>query len=321
MPSSTRTARYLLADVGGTNTRLAIATGNQIDKASLRKFKNHDHAELADILEQFLTELDQPQITAATVAIAGAVSDGATYLTNRGWHFDVEMLANVTGTGNVALINDLAAQGYALNLLDNECFSPIMSKSKNVPGMPRLVVGIGTGFNCAPVWKSNDGYLVPPAESGHAAFPSIHGACDGLAEWLSHRLGGFVSIEDVLSGRGLENCHSFASRSDRQLSAAQIVQAARDGDEIAITAMNIFVSACGAVLGDLALHFLPRGGITLVGGVANSTAPFLKSPTFRTAFCNKGRLSEMMKDYSVDIVKDDNSALIGCLAYCRQMFG
>ncbi|MEP4112386.1 MAG: glucokinase, partial [Nitratireductor sp.] len=68
---------------------------------------------------------------------------------------------------------------------------------------------------------------------------------------------------------------------------------------------------------DLALTFLPRGGIYLTGGVTRALAPFIQgadSP-FARAFLAKGRMRELMQGFALDLVVDDSAALVGCLAW------
>ena len=314
---------YLVADVGGTNTRIALTTGLKIHQDSIRRYSNAEHSDLAQILRLYMDTVNQPELFAATVAMAGAIENGAGYLTNRDWHFDIEILSDSTNTKNAFLINDLSAQGYALPLLPKNMFEAILDGPEAPADALRLAVGMGTGFNSAPIHTTPDGYFIAPAECGHAAFSGQSEDHASLIAWLKSRTDGFVSVEDVLSGRGLQNCYAFMIRnSDHEpLSAAQIVGAARENDPIATATLNLFASACGATLGDLALNFLPFGGMTLVGGVARSTLPFLQSKAFATAFKSKGRLSSFMDRFSVDIVTDDHTALIGCAAHIEQTFG
>ena len=63
----------LVADVGGTNTRVALARGDRIDTASVRRFSNADHAGLASVIESYVAEMDGVDCNAAAVAVAGPV--------------------------------------------------------------------------------------------------------------------------------------------------------------------------------------------------------------------------------------------------------
>ncbi len=52
---------------------------------------------------------------AAAVAIAGPVRDGRGEMTNLGWRLDRDTLARVTRAERAEVLNDLQAQGHALD--------------------------------------------------------------------------------------------------------------------------------------------------------------------------------------------------------------
>lgn len=78
---------------------------------------------------------------------------------------------------------------------------------------------------------------------------------------------------------------------------------------------RLFVEVLGAVVGDLALMHLPFGGICLVGGMARAFAPWLEDFGFRDGFRTKGRFTDFMDQFGVQLVTDDYAALTGCAAH------
>ena len=319
MVTSSQPHCYLVADVGGTNTRIALTDGAAIRGDTIRRYRNLDYDTLADILRDYMGHFS-PKVTAATFAMAGAIENGKGYLTNRDWHFDTDTLSDVANTKKSYLINDLSAQGYALHLLPDHLFQDILTGQGVVADSPHLVVGIGTGFNVAQVHNLDGKYHVVPAETGHATLPAETEEIAAMIAHLRNTTHPFVAMEDILSGRGLENCYRYVAHNKNRpdLNAADIVAAAVGGEPLAHQTLVLFTKTCGAVIADLALHFLPFGGITLVGGVARSTLPYLQSSEFSSAFRAKGRLSYYMDRFSVNIVNDDHSALTGCIAYTQQ---
>ena len=134
-----------------------------------------------------------------------------------------------------------------------------------------------------------------------------------LAEFVAASVG-FVSVEDVLSGRGIENIHAWhASRhgESETRSATEVLKDIKNGDSIAEKTIGTFVRIMGSVCGDLALIHLPFSGIYLVGGVARAVAPHLQDSGFEESFRNKGRLSKFMEQFPVCVVDDDFAALSG----------
>jgi glucokinase len=79
-----------------------------------------------------------------------------------------------------------------------------------------------------------------------------------------------------------------------------------------VEAAQIYVRILGAELGNLALIHLPFGGLFLIGGVARAFQPYLGRFGFEAAFKDKGRFSDFMENFRVQVIEDDYAALTGC---------
>ncbi|MGI9395591.1 MAG: glucokinase [Boseongicola sp.] len=308
----------LVADVGGTNTRAALARGEYLRVDTISRFSNRDYGSLEELLIEYVDQHRPEDLSGAAVAVAGPVQDGRSELTNVDWSIEKATLAKVTGASRVAVLNDLQAQGYAVSHLDNTQLRTVVSGSKNPAPLTCLVVGVGTGFNASPVHRAASGMHVPPSEAGHANLPL---ACDGdLDLWRFIKAeNGFPAVEDVLSGHGLENVYRWCRQGTGETghqSAAQIVAACESGeDQAAIDAVNVFVRILGTACGNLSLIHMPFGGVFLVGGVTRAIAPMLASNGFAEAFRNKGRFADFMENFTVRVVEDDYAALHGLAAF------
>jgi glucokinase len=308
---------YLLADVGGTNTRVALGRGRAVLPETIRRFRNRDFVNLAPVIAAYLAERDGPAIDGACVCVAGPVANGVGALTNLDWSIDETRLAEATGAATCAVLNDLQAQGHALGHLPAGAVQEVLAGTAT--GATRLVIGVGTGFNAAPVHDVPIGRLVPPGEAGHAAMPVRSEADLRLATFVSSAHG-FPAVEDVLSGRGLERIYHWLSHEagdGTELSAAEIMARLDDDPRARATVMH-FVRLLGAEAGNLALIHLPLGGVYLVGGVARAVGPYLHEG-FAEAFRDKGRFAGFMANFSVGLVTDDFAALTGCAAYLAEM--
>ncbi len=104
----------LVADVGGTNTRVALAEGTRLLPDTVRKYSNAQFPGLETVLRRYVEEEDDVDCTGACVAVAGPVRDGVGELTNLNWTFDRDSLVRATRAEQVAILNDLQAQGHAL---------------------------------------------------------------------------------------------------------------------------------------------------------------------------------------------------------------
>jgi len=311
----------LVADIGGTNTRVALADGRDILPDTVRRYANADYPGLETVLRRFIEEEDGVNTKAACIAVAGPVSEGRASMTNLDWSIDEPTVARATGAETVAILNDLQAQGHALGHLPDSATRPILrASSEDLPGpdAARLVVGVGTGFNAAPVHSAPGGRLVPPSECGHANLPIRSELELRLCQFVS-TAHGFPAVEDVLSGRGLERVYAFLGQEaddPREASAKDIMEAcADDRDPRAIEAARVFARLLGTVCGNLSLIHLPFGGVYLVGGVSRAIAPYLHDLGFDTAYRDKGRFAGFMSNFTVSVIEDDFAALTGSAAH------
>jgi len=312
----------LLADIGGTNTRVALADDGRLLPETIRRYANADHSGLDAVLAAFLEAEGGVDCAGACVAAAGPVRDGVAGMTNLDWTIDRDAVARATGAEVVAVLNDLQAQGHALGHLAPEALRPLVrGRGTPAPGASQLVVGVGTGFNAAPVHEAPGGRLVVASECGHASLPIRSDADLRLLRFVEG-VHGFPGVEDVLSGRGLERIYSWVSaeagaRHDRR--AAEIMAALAAGEPLAEATGKVFVRLLGTVVGNLSLIHLPFGGVWLIGGVARAFVPYLDRFGFAQAFRDKGRFSDFMEDFAVWVIEDDYAALTGCALHLKDL--
>lgn len=304
--------QVLVADIGGTNTRIGVAIDGLLDGATVKRFANAGIAAFEVHLERYLQE-HPAKLSTCCLAVAGAVIDGQVHMSNLDWQIDPKVIAAFVGVKDVQILNDLAALGYALDRLGDGGLTQVFGGVDVAKG-PRMVVGIGTGFNIALVHGDNTS-VVFASESGCMALPVRDDETLRLAQFTMGD-GGICSLEDVLSGRGLETVYRWEA--ERQevpqiLGAADICAAVAAGnDPIAECAMARFVILLGGVIGDLALSHLPFGGIFLAGSVARGVAPFLERFGFEKAFRDKNCEADLMKNFGLALINEDFAALRGC---------
>ncbi len=314
------TSLALVADLGGTNTRVALADGKVVRADSIRKFSNADFPSLEPVLVRYLAEAGLARVDGVCVAAAGPVRDGVAVMTNLSWTIDAPQLVRATGASQTAILNDLQAQGHALGHIAPEYLRCLIDGPQQ-PGGAMLVVGVGTGMNAAPVHNTPWGRVVAASECGHITMPIRTEQDFRLARfvesWGAHAHG-FAGVEDILAGRGLEHVYAFIAHEASQppeKKAADIMAALAAGDPIARDTARLYVHILGAELGNLALIHLPFGGLYLIGGVARAMTPYMQEFGLTESFRDKGRFGEFMHNFALHVVEDDFAALTGCAAY------
>ena len=308
----------LTADIGGTNTRVALFDNEKLLESSCMTYSNNEYDSFETVIENYFDLVNESSVKFAGIAAAGPIQEKSAKMTNLSWSLTERSIASITGAEQVGIINDLQAQGYGLTSLDKADLEPIRVGSQRAnSNATRLVCGIGTGFNAAPVFNVGLKIFVPPSEAGHSQLSLTDKSYQPVFEKIGS-VSSFVSVEDILSGRGLENVGRALTGNDE--TAAQIMQKVSQGDENSKKVAHLLTTCAGSFLGDLALILLPFGGIYLIGGVARSLKEYLKSEIFVEAFCKKGRFSKFNQKFSVHLVLDDYAALKGCRNFVMQNF-
>lgn len=315
----------IVADIGGTNTRVALTHGARVRTDTVERFRNADHPDLASVLRAYLARRPA-RPDAACVAMAGPVLDGVGRLTNLDWMVERHSVAEATGAETVAVLNDLQAQGHAVDHLGSDALRRLLPGRAAGAHAAKLVVGIGTGMNAAAVYRLDERTLVPPSEAGHVSLPAQSAGELRLLDHIAAKHG-TPGLEDILSGRGFERvhawlCHEAGDADAARLGAGEIMAAVEArSDPRAEEAARIFTRMLGRAVGNLALVHLPFGGIYLIGGVARHFGPHLLRLGFGEAFEDKGRFSDFMGQFPVHLVTDDYAALTGSASHLAELMG
>ncbi|KPQ07233.1 MAG: glucokinase Glk [Rhodobacteraceae bacterium HLUCCA12] len=303
-------APQVVADIGGTNTRLALADGDGLRAGSLHRYRNADYDSPEALLADFLHRSAVASLSGACLAVAGPVRDGATRMTNLRWHVRSDTIARQTGCSRVHLMNDLQAQGHALDTLEPGQTLTLLPGAAS--GRTRLVVGLGTGVNAAVAHRTCAGLIVPPSECGHVHLPATDPDERTLADWLARR-DGIATVEAALSGRGLCAIHRVLGHGDTTPAALVDDLAANAPDARETGAL--YTRLLARFLGDLALIHLPHGGIWLTGGLARALAPHLLDLGLAAQFHAQGRGGVETRGIALHVIADDFAALTGCAAW------
>ncbi|MBT0780094.1 glucokinase [Paracoccus sp. pheM1] len=304
----------LLADVGGTNARMALARGGALAADTITRFRGDDHASFDEVVTAFLGQQGSPQIEAVCVAVAGPVWGDEARLTNRDWSFSTARLCALSGAPRARLINDLIALGYATPALDGEAAGFLRATPQGtLSNGQRLVVNAGTGFNvCAVKVLPGGGIACLEAEEGHTRLPLS--VAEPLAEALGAAARAIDSVEELFAGRGLARLHALRT-SAPQGRAEAVVAAAAQGDGEAEKTLALYARLFGLLCRELAFRFMPMDGMFLAGSVARSCTD--RFEIFERAFLSDPLMARIPQAVPVGVIRDDMAALHGCLAAIR----
>jgi glucokinase len=326
--------RILAGDIGGTNTRLLLADLGESGRHILaeKSYPSADYEGFIQVLNTFLFDNEiQTPLIAACFAVAGPVENGVVSVTNLPWVISEEELGNVLQTRNVKLINDFAAVSYGIFELQED---DILILQQGVSGKNRsmnpdaAIIGAGTGLGVSHrVWL-NENYQVLSSETGHVGFAPENEQQLKLLAWLQKKYS-HVSLEMILSGKGLPTIYQFL-REDTGLSeSAEINEAMKQGDpaqvitenalsnndELCQKTLDCFIDIYGASAGNVALNYYPVDELYIAGGIAVKIKDRLKGQRFINAFVNKGLMSSNMEKITIKLITQDKVGLYGALSH------
>lgn len=211
-------------------------------------------------------------------------------------------------------MNDFAALAYAAEVLQPKDLRAVGPDVPGLAGGTITILGPGTGFGVSCLARDGDRSVPMATEGGHIGFAPGDDAEVAALQALRKQIGR-VSVERILSGRGLENLYraleQIAGREPRPLEAAEITGGAAKGDAGCRAALTMFCGIFGAVAGDLALAHGARGGVYIAGGIAEKIETFLDQSPFRARFEDKGRLSPFVKAIPTKLIVNPDVALLG----------
>jgi glucokinase len=303
----------LIADIGGTNARFALAgpDGRPHDEQRLLV------ADFPGPVEAARAYLAGRKVRDAVFAVATPVHSDRVALTNSPWVFSVRATKEALGLDRFVVINDFTAQALAV---------PRLAPDERVQlggGEPRgdaiAVIGPGTGLGVAGLIRVRDEWHPIPSEGGHVSF-APHDEREAAVVLQLQRRFGHVSNERVLSGPGLVNLAAALAALDGAefdvTDPHEVARRAETGEcRFCREALERFSSLLGAAAGDLALLFCATAGVYIGGGLCKRLGGVFDAGRFRAAFVAKGRFEQYLSAIPVYLVIRRDPGLLGAASY------
>lgn len=324
----------IVADIGGTNIRIAQLKNTELTKPSENKlapeldhievYQCHNFTSLAEVLRHYVEEkkLQNNKINAC-LAIACPVEQDFIEMTNLSWSFSLQELKQTLAFEHVWLINDYAAIAYAVTVLNDQQKVKI-GKGEAEVTKPIAICGPGTGLGVASLINQQGKYTCISGEGGHVDFAPLDHEQIALLTFLQQRHQ-HVSYEQLLSGLGIEQIYQALMQTENgeqtALSAKQITDAALAGNNLlAEKTLNHFCNILGAFAGNLALTLGAMGGVYIAGGIVPRFIDYFKQSNFRKYFELKGRFANYNRNIPTYVITAPQPGLLGASVYlCQQL--
>jgi glucokinase len=300
-----------------------------------RVYATTEFSNLVDIVRDFLGRHGSPTVEAFAAGVAGPVTGSVARLTNVDMVVDADAVSAAINQRPAALLNDLEAMAYSVEVLGTDELQPLQASSDVPPWGNAAIVAAGTGLGES-VLHDIDGRLVPAAsEGGHADFAARTPRELELVAWLS-KIHGRVEVERVLSGAGIANLFRFTHHSDLAELPCEAIPAGTPDDDLpaavsdaalggkcprCVEALDMFVSAYGAEAGNLALRSMATRGIFIGGGIAPKILPAMTKGRFMEAFLDKAPMNDLVQRIPVSVILNQDAVLIGAAVHASSLLG
>ncbi len=325
----------LACDLGGTKIIIGIYTfQDSIKKLYQNSYKSNEWDDFYLLIENFYSTLPKEIIKPefGCIGVAGHVNNGEVKVTNLGWILNENKLRDLLNLKKLTLINDFSVMIYGIPFIKESQYIPIQfTKTKvNSNSNSKLIalIGAGTGLGIARGLITNKKIYALPSEGGHREFSPRSDQEWEFCKWIKKDLGiNRVSIERVVSGNGLKDIARWrlnktdarnhplnVTVNDTQLNkswdlAESVTHYAKNGDEIMTEVLELWLSAYGSAVGDLALQELCTSGLWIAGGIAAKISDSIKSMTFINALREKGRFSVFIESIPINLLIDQQFGL------------
>lgn len=317
-------ALALVADLGGTNVRFALAdttAPKPLQANSVRRYRVADFASLAQAARCYLDDMAQAP-RRGVFAVAGRVDGDHVRITNHPWLIGIDDTRRRLDLDTLDVRNDFAAMSMAIASLDphdRQPIGPLPAPRVDQRGRQTFaVIGPGTGLGVGALLCRDGHPEALETEGGHVGFaPGTDEEIEVLRAIRTRHAR--VSIERLVSGLGLVNLYvalcDIAGRTPESLSPETITRRANEGGDVVCSrAVELMAELLGAIAGDFVLAYGAWDGVFLGGGLTPKLLPWLDTGAFRARFENKGRFAEAMARVPTAAILHPDAGLLGAAA-------
>ncbi len=303
----------LIADIGGTNARFAIADDTGYYEERILRCK--DYSGPAEMAKAYLDQVGQSGIRRGGFAIAGPVDGDIFFAVNLPWSFSIKNLGRELGFEDFRICNDFTAVALSIPRLKSNDVRQHGGIIKEDAGQQIAVLGPGTGLGAACLVFRDGRHYVVSGEGGHATVPMRTRREFEVMELLNSRFS-HVSAERVCSGQGLENIYNslrlidgsgLPERQAAEISAAGI----NNSCALCRESLDMMMAILGRVAGNLVMTAGAWRGVYIAGGIVVRLGEYFYTSPFRKEFEDKGRFKETMEGVPAFVILHPQPALVG----------
>src|SRR3989339_193775 len=323
---------FIIGDIGGTNTRLAIIDSN--NTFLLKKYyKSKDFGTFSDLLDDVLKS-NSLRISKACFAVAGPLNADRNqcHMTNIDWNINSDELKAKYRFEKIILLNDFEALGLSidkLNKSDKSELEELTSKGFDTKGVIALI-GAGTGLGASILYRLKDKHLPLSSELSHHSLPidASNKLEQELVKYFNKKKI-VLEAESVVSGKGMTNIYEFLlskkikhnKKVMNEIKKASIEEkpvlitkyACNDKDLLCIKTLNLFIVFYARIARDLAMTSL-CSTLIIAGCIAPNIIQVFRE-SFIEAFAQHEHIEarKLLENTSIYVITDQDATFKGCI--------
>jgi len=310
---------YLIADIGGTNSRLTLIKDLNKKFLKLKVYPSKNFKNIYELIKNYFSEINSAKkqnIKIAVISVAGPVIKNKAHLTNLEWDVDGSKIKKYFDFEKVILVNDLYGLAASVLLLKKKDLFKIKPEKRTI-SEPKAFIAPGTGLGEAILVKRNP-LIILPTEGGHLSFSPLNSEEWEYLQFLKEKEEE-LSWEKALSGTAISYWYEFYYK--KTLHPKEITKLAKKGDEKAQKVILKFFELLGRKVSQIAFMSIPFGGIYLSGGVLIALKEFFekqeyKNQFFKGYYINK-KMEKILKIFPIYLILYPYPVLLGGLSILR----
>ena len=262
-----------------------------------------------------------------------------------------EELAKTMGIEKIVFLNDFVANGFGIQTKMKEDVDYVIINDKPIdPNGPKATLGPGTGLGVGYLTKKEGDkyYLVCGAEGSHSDFAPVNEQQFQYMLFLQKYYHvDHISTERATCGQAIIPIYKFfcqgkkdeipphdeelfkevkgfegTTNSDAQIQINnKIVSKGLNKEcELCEKTLNFFIELYGQAAGNISLMYLPSRGLYLLGGLSVALQDLIiNTDIWKKSFKEKGRLSSVLENIPVILIKVHDLGMRGSTEYCRRL--
>ena len=262
-----------------------------------------------------------------------------------------EELAKTMGIEKIVFLNDFVANGFGIQTkMKKDIDYVIINDIPIDENGPKATLGPGTGLGVGYLTKKEGDkyYLVCGAEGSHSDFAPVNEQQFQYMLFLQKYYHvDHISTERATCGQAIIPIYKFfcqgkkdeipphdeelfkevkgfegTTNSDAQIQINnKIVSKGLNKEcELCEKTLNFFMELYGQAAGNISLMYLPSGGLYLLGGLSVAFQDLIiNTDIWKNAFKAKGRLSSVLENTPVILIKVHDLGMRGSTEYCRRL--